>query len=229
MTTKAIRAPAVDAHVACDVCGRTLLRGERAYPYLDNGVRRAVCELCTTRAHQEGWIPEGTMPAYAGRQSGSERRRSLLHRWRRRREDAVMVEAREMAVPVEAPPASAPKRMRAALREPRHVRAVPASAEQRVASAIAAFNDSEHPRTVAGVARSLGLPIVSVRPAQDHPSMVRLVVAWELCWYRYEVDLADQDEAVRLASQGSELDELAPLERESNAICDPSGSLAPAA
>src|SRR5205807_8541636 len=93
VTTKAIRAPAVDAHVACDVCGRTLLRGERAHPYLDGGVRRAVCELCTTRAHQEGWIREGTVPAYAGRQSGSERRRSLLHRWRRRRDDDAIVAA----------------------------------------------------------------------------------------------------------------------------------------
>src|SRR5207302_5060582 len=135
-----------------------------------------------------------TVPAYAGRQSGSERRRSLLHRWRRRRDDTVMGEAPEIAAAVEAPPAPAPMRTRAALREPRHVRAVPASAEHRVASAIGAFNDSEHPRTVAGVARSLGLPIVSVSPAQDHPSVVRLVVAWELCWYRFEVGLADQAE-----------------------------------
>jgi len=133
------------------------------------------------------------------------------------------------ATPVPAPPApAAPVRTRTALREPRHVRAVPASAEQRVASAIAAFNNSEHPRTVAGVARSLGLPIVSVTPARDHPSLVRLVVAWELCWYRYEVDLADEEEGVRLADQGSELDELAPFEREPGAICDQSGSLAPA-
>jgi hypothetical protein len=108
------------------------------------------------------------------------------------------------------------------------VRAVPAGAEQRIASAIAAFNNSEHPRTVAGVARSLGVPIVSVTPASDHASVVRLVVAWELCWYRYEVDLADEDEGVRLADQGTELEELAPFEREPNAVCDQTGALAPA-
>ena len=242
MTTKAIRAPAVDAHVACDVCGRTLLRGERAHPYLDGGVRRAVCELCTARAHQEGWIPEGTLPAYSGRQSASERRRSLFGRLRRRRggeavlEEPDLVGARHATTATTATAATAattattattaPLRQRMTLREPRHVRAVPASPEHRIATAIAAFNSSEHPRTVAGVARSLGLPTVSVTPVSDGPSVVRLVVAWELCWYRYEVDLADEDEGVRLAGQGSELDELAPSEREPNAVCDERGSLA---
>jgi hypothetical protein len=106
------------------------------------------------------------------------------------------------------------------------VRAVPASPEHKIATAIAAFNSSAHPRTVAGVARSLGLPMVSVTPLSDRTSVVRLVVAWELCWYRYEVDLADEDEGVRLLDQGSELDELSDAEREANAVCDESGSLA---
>jgi hypothetical protein len=227
VTTKAIRSPAVDAHIACDVCGRTLLRGERAHPYLDGGVRRAVCELCTARAHQEGWIREGSLPAYAGRESASDRRRSLFGRLRRRRNGEAVLDESELAGPAPAlttPPA--PQRRRAALREPRHVRAVPASPGHRIATAIAAFNSSEHPRTVAGVARSLGLPGVSVTPVSDRPSVVRLVVAWELCWYRYEVDLADEDEGVRLADQGSELDELSTSEREPNAVCDDSGSLA---
>jgi hypothetical protein len=226
VTNKAIRAPAVDAHVACDVCGRTLLRGERAHPYLDAGVRRAVCELCTARAHQEGWIREGTLPAYSGRPV-SDRRRSPFGWLRRRREDAAVLDEPETtgAEPAAAPPA-VPVRQRAALREPRHVRAVPASPEHRIATAIAAFNSSEHPRTVAGVARSLGLPTASVTPVPDRPSVVRLVVAWELCWYRYEVDLADEDERVRLADQGNELDELPASEREWGAVCNESGSLA---
>ncbi len=45
--------------VACDVCGRTLLRGEHADVFLHGGVRRTVCELCTPRAAHEGWIREG--------------------------------------------------------------------------------------------------------------------------------------------------------------------------
>src|SRR4051812_49785345 len=44
--------------VACDVCGRTLLRGENAEHYLAGGERRSVCDLCTPRAQHEGWIRE---------------------------------------------------------------------------------------------------------------------------------------------------------------------------
>ncbi len=124
-------------------------------------------------------------------------------------------------------PWTPPGRPRARLREARHVRAIPTSAEHRIASAIDAFNASEHPRTVAGVARSLGVPIVSVRPVPARPSVVQLVVAWELYWYRYEFDLADEDMGVRLIDEGQELDELAPEEREPNATCLETGSLAP--
>ena len=35
-----------------------------------------------------------------------------------------------------------------------------------------------------------------------------MVASWELCWYRYEVDLSDEVPTVRLAAQGYELDEL---------------------
>lgn len=225
MSTKDIRAPAADA-VSCDVCGRTLLRGERVHPYLEGAVHRSVCELCTARAHGEGWIREGTVPEYAGKDAASDRGRSLLGRLRRRR-TAQSVDETGGAQQIEpSPPESrAPSRARARLREPRHVRAVPSSPEQRIATAIAAFNASEHPRTVAGVARSLGLPIVSISPLSDRPSVVRLVVAWELCWYRYEVDLADEDEGVRVAGQGNELDELEPQEREPNAVCAENGAL----
>src|SRR5204862_4821399 len=47
------------AAVACDVCGRTLLRGEHADPFIAGGARRMVCELCVARAANEGWIREG--------------------------------------------------------------------------------------------------------------------------------------------------------------------------
>lgn len=107
--------------------------------------------------------------------------------------------------------------------EPRHVRAIPTSVGQRIAAAVDAFNASEHPRTVAGIARSLGLPIVSLRPAETSPSTMRILVAWELCWYRYETDLGDDSAAVRLADQGSELDELDASELEPNAVVDEGG------
>ena len=81
-------------------------------------------------------------------------------------------------------------------------------------------------RTVSGVARSLGLPAVSIRPAPGSAAVVNVVVAWELSWYRYEVDLAEEMEPVRIGAQGAELGELAPEELEPNAVCTPDGYLA---
>jgi hypothetical protein len=91
--------------------------------------------------------------------------------------------------------------------------------------AVALFNASEHPRRVAGVARSLGAPTVSVRCAEHAASVVRIVVAWELCWYRYEADLDELDAAIRVSGQGTELEELTREERLSNAAAGDSGTL----
>ena len=110
-------------------------------------------------------------------------------------------------------------------REPRHVRAVPTSIEHRISSAVSLFNDSEHPRTVAGIGRSLGLPDVSVHPSDVNGSQVNIVVSWELCWYRYEVELADEVPTVRAAAQGYELSELSEIERQNNARADDRGRL----
>lgn len=235
MTTKDIRTAHVQ--VTCDVCGRTLLRGERAETYLAGGNRRQVCELCTARAVNEGWVREGVALERATRSFGGERRRSLLGRLRR----AGGAEDERGTGP--ASPQSngtdarngwhdtgdAREHASVAAQEPRQVRAVPTSVEQRAATAIERFNASEHPRTVAGVARSLGAPVVVVRPVEGHGSLVTIVVSWELCWYRYEADLSDDGTAVRLAGQGYELTEIPVEDRvEANAAADEYGALAPA-
>lgn len=238
MTTRDIRPSSEDA--SCDVCGRTLLRGERAHVYLDGGTRRSVCELCTARAVDEGWVREGSVPSFDAPNGATERRGSLLRRLRARgrpRTAAVAVED-EQPQDGEAPPGPGPgtsrrsaedgaprKRRSAHLREPRHVHAVPTGFAQRVAAAIDVFNGSEHRRTVAGVARSLGPPWVSVRPLEGSPALVHVVVAWELCWYRYEIDLSDEVPNVRQDAQGYELDELEEPERQPNAASDEHGIL----
>ena len=227
-----------DTVISCAVCGRTLLQGERPEIYLVNGARRPVCELCTVRANHQGWIRESEGPQIGHRGAGAGERRPLLERFRgrraRRREDEPEAEPYAEAEPLPeraaeapAPPADpAP----AGPREPRHVHAVPTSEELKAVRAVEVFNASEYPRTVAGVARSLGVPSVAVTPSTSLASMVQIVVAWELCWYRYEVDLADEGaNGVRAAGQGYELNELEPHETAANAAADEHGLLAVAA
>ena len=95
----------------------------------------------------------------------------------------------------------------------------------KVQRALELFNVTEHPRTVAGITRTLGAPLVCARPHLAQPSIVGIVVAWELSWYRYETDLADENGAVRVVEQGTELDELEPADREANVAADELGAL----
>src|SRR4051812_6284229 len=70
--------------VACDVCGRTLLRGEHAETYLAGASRRQVCELCTARATHEGWIRESASLEMTGGGHDRPERRPLRGRLRAR-------------------------------------------------------------------------------------------------------------------------------------------------
>jgi hypothetical protein len=236
MTRKAITTS--HAVVSCDVCGRTLLRGEHADVFLHGGQRRMVCELCTPRASHEGWIREGLDDARV-RDGGDRRSRSLLGRLRNRLVEPVAAEheapeAHDHAA--EAAPAPLPEpapvvhaapvaEVAPADPEPRSVHAVPTNADLKVARAVELFNGSEHPRTVMGVSRSLGAPVVAVRPSATEGSVVTVVVAWELSWYRYEVDLGNEAAGVRVTEQGSELSELDHDDQTANAAADESGRL----
>jgi hypothetical protein len=215
-----------DTVISCAMCGRTLLQGERPEIYLVNGVRRTVCDLCTVRANHQGWIRESEGPQIGHRAARDADRGRLRDRLRNRRDRRVS----ERAAPTEAAaeaPASSDAEPAEAPREPRHVHAVPTSDELKVTRAMEVFNASEHPRTVAGVARSLGPPAVAVNPSSSHAAVVSIVVSWELCWYRYEVDLADEGaHGARAAGQGYELSELSDSERSANAAADEHGLLA---
>jgi hypothetical protein len=54
--------------------------------------------------------------------------------------------------------------------------------------------------------------------------VVDILVAWELCWYRFAADL--DGESVRRRAQGYELSELDGPLAEPNAAADPDGRLA---
>jgi hypothetical protein len=207
--------------VSCDVCGRTLLRGEQADVFLAGGTRRNVCELCTQRAAHEGWIREGLDDAAVRSRAQNGRSRSLLARLRQRR-----AEAQALHEQLEAEQTGDGQRAPEPLpQEPRSVHAVPTNADMKMSRALDLFNSSAHPRTVAGVARSLGAPIVAVRPSITEGSVVTIVVGWELSWYRFEVDLADEAAGPRNTGQGAELAELDPADQVPNAAADEHGQL----
>jgi hypothetical protein len=207
--------------VSCDVCGRTLLRGEQADVFLAGGTRRNVCELCTQRASHEGWIREGLDDATVRSREQNGRSRSFLARLRQRRADAqAMHEELEAEHAGEAPAPADP-----VPQQPRSVHAVPTNADMKMARALDLFNASSHPRTVSGVARSLGAPIVAARPSATEGSVVTIVVGWELSWYRFEVDLADEAAGPRITGQGTELAELDAADQVPNAAADDHGQL----
>jgi hypothetical protein len=211
--------------VNCDVCGRTLLPGETPDVFLAGGAKRNVCDLCTQRAAHEGWIREGLDDVTVRSGAHNGRSRSLLSRLRARRPEGADAGHDEHGH-ADSPGSSGLRpEPGAPPRAVRSVHAIPTNADLKMARALDLFNASSHPRTVAGVARSLGPPIVAVRPSLTEGSVVVIIVGWELSWYRFEVDLGDEAAGVRLVAQGTELSELEPDEQIPNAGADARGGL----
>jgi hypothetical protein len=115
--------------------------------------------------------------------------------------------------------------LRSRPRSPRHVKAVPTNAQLKIGRALELFNASEHPRTVAGIARTLGVPHASASTSKSSAAEVLLTVAWELSWYQFGVDLSDGREPVRARGQGQELSELPPDAQEWNCTVEANGRI----
>jgi len=228
--------------VSCDICGRTILKGERTEAFLaPGGRRRTVCELCGPRADHEGWIRESAQNDLPATRVRPPQRRSFMTRLRGmfERDGAAPAEAKEAPAQPEHDTHAArerepthererererePARKR---REARQIRAVPTTAEVKVDRALELFNSSDHPRTIAGIARTLGPPWAHASPDAVAASEVTIVVAWELSWYRYRIDLGDADEPILLLEKGDELAELEEPLRAWNVLADENGRLA---
>ena len=74
--------------------------------------------------------------------------------------------------------------------------------------------------------RTLGKPWVSIGAAAGSPSEVRITVAWELCWYQWGVDLADEMRPVFQLDKGDEIEQLDGSARQWNATAGEGGRLA---
>ncbi len=262
--------------VACDICGRRLLRGERPDRFLGHGETHSVCELCVPRAVSSGWVRTAD-DSLSGPDAGGRRRRSnaLMGLVRRRRDEAgegllVAPEpgAREGLTGTGSARASflgeafgelgdgqaadgahsgdssgpdSDAETSAGMHAELDELAVGISTDEdpAIALAIDVFNNTDQPRRIAGVARSFGPPWVTVRRTDQsqsdkvaghvveaHGARITVVAAWELCWYRWEIDLDDDSSPVVLVDRGTELDELAPADLVANAAADDHGRLA---
>lgn len=216
----------ITAHepIVCEICRRTLLRGEFPVRFVVDGSGVNVCELCEPRALHEGWVREGREDE-AGLQVQRRERRSFLRRLR----GEVPARRAAGAGAGESPAGAAGGPAARESERERKVRGVPTSTPLKIEQAIELFNSSGLPQRMAGICRSLGAPVVAVRASVTESAIVRITIAWELAWYRFEVDLGDQAAGVRPLARGTELRELDPSELEpTNALSD-DGMIVPAA
>jgi len=236
--------------IACDVCERRLLRGEQPDTFLAAGEPRIVCELCAPRAAHQGWKRGSELHQAGEAPLRNGRRRALFGRLRQARRPegeasegaagpygrsgdpydflgGVAAEGGAPPVGEDAGTASVGDRGYGAAEVHEQRRSGPVRYDGPLQQAVDVFNTGEYPRRVASLTRSLGAPEVTVREGEAVASSVVIVLAWELCWYTYEVDLDDlQGLQARAIAQGTELTELGPEDRLGNALADERGALA---
>lgn len=197
-----MRVTKVSTDRRCAVCERTLLMGERAVRFSPNGGDGFVdvCPLCQDAAHEYGWVKEGspTTPTIA-----PDRKRSRFSL-------SAFLGVRTAA---EAPIATEPILRRLS------------EAELAIVEAADRFNSSQYRRTVGGIAKSLGLPNVSIVPLSGVTADVVVTVAWEISWYQYRIT-ADSS-PVRLAERGHDPAELEGSFTEWNAHMEEDGRVVP--
>ena len=187
---------------ACAVCERTLLQGEYALRFSPDGLEFVdVCPLCQEVALEYGWVREGA-PMSPALSPHARRRRP---RW------AQLLGVRNG--------------------EPEPVVSEPilrrlSDSEAALVEAADLFNASLFRRTVQGVARALGAPLVSIVPLSGVNSELVLTFAWEITWYQYRV-MPEAVQPLRLADRGADISEIEAAFTSWNAQLDDSGRVIP--
>lgn len=185
----------------CAICERSLLMGEHAVRYRPNGGEYVdVCPLCQDIAVEHGWVREGspTTPTVPLVTRKRPWLSSLLGRGRAQEQPVVS--------------------------EPILRRLSPA--EVAIVEAAGLFNASPFSRTIAGIAKSLGEPQVSVVPLSGVSGEMIVTIAWEISWYQYRVS-PDSAQPVRLAERGYDRAQLEPSFSVWNAQIADDGRLVP--
>lgn len=186
----------------CAVCERTLLQGEYALRFSPDGVEFVdVCPLCTDIALDYGWVREGG-PISPALTSHTRRKRP---RWAQ-----ILGVGNGESQPVVPEPVL--RRL--------------SDSEAALVEAADLFNASLFRRTVEGVARALGAPLVSIVPLSGVNSELVLTFAWEITWYQYRV-LPEAGQPIRLADRGADISEIEPAFTDWNAALDESGRVVP--
>jgi hypothetical protein len=188
----------------CAVCGRSLLMGERAVRYAPDGDGFVdVCPLCQEVAVEQGWLKEGSPTSPVVSADRPRRRLSLSSIFERAR-------------PVQEEPVAP---------EPILRRLSPS--ELAMVESADLFNASPFRRTIAGIAKSLGVPRASILPLSGvNPEVVVVTIAWDLSWYQYRVAV-DSAQPVRLEERGHELSDVDATYRSWNARVEDDGRLVP--
>lgn len=186
----------------CAVCERTLLQGEHAVRFSPDGIEFVdVCPLCQADALEFGWVREGGPMSPALRPHGRRRR----PRWAQ-----LLGVGNGEAAPV--------------LSEPVLRRL--SESEAALVEAADLFNASLFTRTVQGVARALGSPLVSIVPLTGITGEVVLTFAWEITWYQYRV-VPEAPQPIRLADRGTDISEIEAAFTSWNAQLDERGRVVP--
>ena len=189
---------------SCAICERTLLMGEHTLRFSPDGAEFVdVCPLCSEVALDHGWVREGHAVSPALQQHPRKRRQKTL--WQ-----TLLGAREEEAEPVVAEPVL--RRL--------------SDDELALVEAADLFNQSTFRRTVAGVARSLGRPKVSIVPLPGVNAETVLTFAWDITWYQYRVT-PEAAQPVRIADRGHDIAEVEETFAQWNASFDESDRLVP--